>query len=262
METITIEKKWINCLGFRIYVEVNKTADPPQRGILLLHEGLGSVSRWKDFPQRLALRTQSIVIAYDRPGYGLSSKARLPRSVNFLQEEADEILPCVINEFFTKLPYFLFGHSDGGSIALAAAGHIQPSPSGVIVEAPHVMIEEQTLKGLLQVYSMQNDPEFISRLKKYHEDHTVELLNGWLGVWMKPEAKKWNIFDRLSLIKAPLLFIQGTEDQFGTLQQWEEIRKRTKGPIKSLILEGCGHVPHQQATERVLEAVSDFLRNI
>lgn len=262
MDAIRIEKHWLTCRDLQIYIEKILPKPSAQKGIVLLHEGLGSVSSWKDFPGKLAMATQCMVVAYDRPGYGLSSKVHQPRSLNFLQEEADEILPCVVEKFFNNLPYVLLGHSDGGSIALAGAGLLNPPPIGLVVEAPHVMIEEQTLQGIGRVNALRKNQEFVSRLQKHHGDKTTELLDWWLEVWMRPEAKQWNIFDRLPLIDMPLLFIQGTDDDFGTLQQWEEIHKRVKGRAESLIIEDCGHIPHQQAEDRILSAIAEFLKSL
>ncbi len=262
MEAIKLEKHWLTCRGLKIYAEEFLPQSSAQKGILLLHEGLGSVSLWKEFPARLAQLTNCMVVAYDRPGYGRSSKVQQPRSIYFLQEEADEILPCVVSRFFANRPYLLLGHSDGGTIALAGAGALNPPPVGVVVEAPHVMIEYQTLQGVRQVDAMRRNQEFISRLQKHHGDKTTELLDWWLDVWLRPEATQWNIFDRLPQVNMPLLFIQGTNDDFGTLQQWEEIQTRVKGRAESLIIEGCGHIPHLQAEECVLKAVAEFLKSL
>ncbi len=262
MEAVNKEIVWVNCSGQQIYTEQYIPRDSMRLGLVLLHEGLGAVSLWKDFPRKLALCSQSRVLAYDRPGYGKSSRIALPWELNFLQKEADEILPCIIQTFFNDLPYVLWGHSDGGSIALAAAGVLEPRPKALILEAPHVMIEEQTLKGVLQIHALRNDLDFIYRLTRHHGDKTMELLNGWLGVWMQPQARQWNIFDRLSLIDCPILFIQGSDDDFGTLRQWKEIRNRVKGRTESFILEGCGHIPHQCAEQKVLETAIQFIKTL
>ncbi|MGC8864454.1 MAG: alpha/beta fold hydrolase [Bacteroidales bacterium] len=263
MEALTKDDHWLKCNDSTIYVHtVSPPAQKTERVILLLHEGLGSVSQWKDFPEVLARETNCRVIAYDRPGYGCSEQVRLPRSLHYLEEEADTILPCVIDEFCRAKPYVLFGHSDGGSIALAAAGHLYPRPIGIIVEAPHVMIEEQTLQGVQQIYFLRDNDDFLSRFQKYHGEKTSTLLKWWTDTWLHPDARSWNIFERLSKIDMPLLFIQGEEDDFGTLQQWEEIYHRVVGRREGVFIPKCGHIPHLQARERVVDAVKHFLKGL
>lgn len=262
MEALNTEDLWLRCNGLTLYVRWVSPSPKAERVIFLLHEGLGSVEQWKDLPEYLARETHSRVIAYDRPGYGRSEQARLPRSLNYLEEEADVILPCVVNEFGRAAPYVLFGHSDGGSIALAAARRLNPRPAGIIVEAPHVMIEELTLQGVQQVYAQRDNEEFVARLQKYHGDKTSALLHWWTDIWLHPDARSWNIFERLSGLDIPLLFIQGEEDDYGTLQQWEEINRRWTGRREAFFIPQCGHTPHLQAREKMMEAVKSFLRGL
>lgn len=262
MEALIAEDLWLRCNGFTLYVRSLSPSAKAERVILLLHEGLGSVGQWKDFPEHLARQTLSRVIAYDRPGYGRSEQARLPRSLNYLEEEADEILPCVVKELCSAVPYVLLGHSDGGSIALAAARRLNPRPSGIIVEAPHVMIEELTLQGVRQVYAQRDNEAFVARLKKYHGEKTALLLRWWTDTWLHPDARRWNIFDRLSGLDIPLLYIQGEEDDFGTRHQWEEINRRATGRREAFFIPQCGHVPHLQAREKVIEVVKSFLKGL
>lgn len=228
--------------------------------LVFLHEGLGSIKQWKDFPNLLADRVHCPALLYDRYGYGLSEQRKEPVYSRFLHDEAIVALP----ELFTNLgleshPKFLVGHSDGGTVALVHAGAHPNDLLGVISEAAHVLVEEATLNGILQVQQDFGKGKMRELLKRYHGDRTDRLVTGWVNNWLSEESRNWNVEEFLPRIQCPVLAIQGDLDHFGSYAQLEAIRMKTKSPAEILFIEGCGHIPHKQAREQVLEAMSNFI---
>jgi pimeloyl-ACP methyl ester carboxylesterase len=231
--------------------------------LVFLHEGLGSIKQWKDFPALLAERAHCTALLYDRYGYGLSEQRKEPVYTTFLHDEAIRSLP----ELFWKLeitdhPKILVGHSDGGTIALIHAGAQPENILGVISEAAHVLVEPATLNGILQVKQDFSKGKMRELLKRYHGDRTDTLVTGWVNNWLSEESRRWNVEEFLPRIQCPVLAIQGDQDHFGSYAQLESIRRNTNGRAKILFIPGCGHIPHQQAKELVLEAMTKFITNI
>ncbi len=248
-------------LGKSIYYEFinhnEKSFSKPL--IIFLHEGLGCTEQWKDFPLLLAQTLNFPAFSYDRYGYGKSEKISENRNTAFLNKEALEFLPELLNNLnLSNRKIILFGHSDGGSIALLYASAFPQNVIGVITEAAHVFIEDISVQGIQNVAKEYQKGNLKERLQKYHGQNTQTMAESWTQTWLKPEAKKWNIEAELPKIKCPILAIQGTDDNYGTFAQLESIRKNTSANTELFYIEGCGHAPHHQAKEVVLQKTKEF----
>jgi pimeloyl-ACP methyl ester carboxylesterase len=226
--------------------------------LVFLHEGLGSIRQWRDFPARVAAASGCRALVYDRYGYGQSDVLAEPRrTVRFMHEEALRALP----ELLTSLAVdkaFLIGHSDGASIALihAGAGY---EVLGVAAMAPHVFIEPVCLTSIDKAAHAFETTELASRLGRYHRD-ARKTFYGWADVWLDPDFKCWDIRDDyLPNIGCPVLAIQGYDDEYGTLAQLDEIAQRVKGPCELMKLQNCGHAPFRDRPEKTLDAVVRFV---
>lgn len=226
--------------------------------IVMLHEGLGSVTTWRDFPERLAERTGAEVIVYSRYGYGRSTRRREPFGVDYMHRAALEELPGFLAAMNVANP-ILFGHSDGASIALIYAGAYPENVRGVIVEAPHVFTEEisvASIAAIRKVYDGSDDLR--NRLARHHSDPDSSFM-GWNEVWQLPAFRDWNIEEFLPSIRCPVSVIQGRDDEYGTLDQVDRILSGCDGRAEKLILDDCGHAPHRDQSEAVLAAVEKFI---
>nr|WP_298212296.1 alpha/beta hydrolase [Ferrimicrobium sp.] len=233
-----------------------KTLPGPK--ILLLHEGLGCVAMWKDFGQQLADRLKVPVIAYSRAGYGASSPIELPRPLDYMQREADQVLPDLLEELCDG-PRLLLGHSDGATIALAYAGSQRdPLLLGVIAIAPHVVVEDITIASIQQARAKFTTGSLAEKLARYHQSNLTTAFWGWNDVWLDPAFRTFSILDRLHAIDVPILALQGTEDAYGTGTQLELIAT-SAAPTTITLVEGANHSPHLTHTEQVLTAIERFL---
>jgi pimeloyl-ACP methyl ester carboxylesterase len=220
---------------------------------VLLHEGLGSVSTWRDFPRRLSEETGLGVFVYSRRGYGASPALAAPFAPSFMHEEA-RLLPEVLSTAGVVDPIFV-GHSDGGSIALLYEG---PRRALVLIAA-HVFVEDLTVASIAR---LPNNVELHDRLRKHHGSNTDALLAAWTGVWLSPEFRSWNIEDCLPRVTCPTLIIQGAVDEYGSLEQVRAIDRGVKGPVETLLLAGCGHSPHRDRPDEVLAAIAPFVTRL
>ncbi|WP_337180558.1 alpha/beta hydrolase [Sphingopyxis granuli] len=223
--------------------------------ILLLHEGLGSVAMWRDFPGRLADETGRPVIAWSRRGHGTSPPPPGPHEPDYMHWEA-RLIPSVLDQLGIERA-ILFGHSDGGSIALLAAAYFPRRVAGLILEAPHVFVEQvavDAIAGTREKYLSSDLPE---RLARYH-DRPDEMFWRWNDIWLDPRFRSWTIEEWLRDIRAPALLIQGTADEYGTLAQLDRIEAQLS-MTKRLELDGCGHSPHRDRRDAVVAAVAAFV---
>ena len=226
--------------------------------IVLLHEGLGSVAMWKDFPNALSSHSGFNVLAYSRFGYGSSSPVPLPRPMNYMQIEGQEVLPEIL-EALVEGDYFLLGHSDGASIAAVYSGvHKVAAHRGTIVMAPHFFTEDMGLKSIAAVKRAYEETGLRERLARYHDD-VDNAFYGWNGAWLDPEFKQWNIEKFLPEIDVPLLAIQGEGDEYGTSAQIETMTKNCKAPLSVSMLADCGHSPHRDQLAQTLRTISTFV---
>lgn len=244
-------------LFYRVNYPHDHTNDSPL--VVFLHEGLGCTAMWKDFPAKVSEAAGAIALVYDRLGYGKSDPVVKPRKPDFLRHEADVVLPRLLDVLGIDRPVCLFGHSDGASIALLAASLHPGRVKAVVAEAPHVVIEEVTINGVKSVQNLWKNGDLGDSLRKYHAENTEKMIASWLEVWLQPAAAEWKIIEDLQSVQSPVLFIQGMEDNFGTLLQMEIIRRSIKGPFEHLVIPGCGHSPHFQALETVLSQAVAFI---
>ena len=231
----------------------------PQRDspvIVMLHEGLGSVSMWRDFPQRLADATGCDVLAYSRVGYGKSDPIRTQRNARYMHDEALVTLPALLDALQVERP-ILLGHSDGGSIALIFAGGTGRPLRGLIAMAPHVMVEPISVSSIEQAKAAYQSTDLPRRLARYHDD-VDSAFWGWNDIWLHPEFRDWNIEEYLPRIECPVLAIQGENDEYGTMEQIERIARQARS-VETVKLPNCGHSPHKDQPEAVLAAVRVFV---
>jgi pimeloyl-ACP methyl ester carboxylesterase len=226
--------------------------------IVFLHEGLGSAGMWRDFPDRLAAATQCGALVYSRRGYGGSEPASGPRTLRFMHDEALDVLPAVLRHFAIEKPV-LFGHSDGASIAVIYTGARLGPVLALVLEAPHVFVEPVCVESIARVAEAYETTDLPERLARRHGDNTDSMFRTWTDVWLRPEFLYWNIEDYLPAIEEPVLVVQGEDDEYGTLRQVEAVVTQVRGPAESLVLPDCGHSPHKDQPDRVLEAAVRFI---
>ncbi len=229
--------------------------------IVFLHDSMGCIELWRDFPQRLGMLTECNVMIYDRQGYGRSIPFTGARRDNlYLEKEADILLGLL--EYCGIVNPVLFGHSDGGSIALIAAAKFPAKIGGVITEGAHVFVEDITIRGIEAAKKDYRSTSLDKRLKKYHGDKTDEMFEAWTETWTGSEFRSWNITHFLPGIVCPLLAIQGENDEYGTEEQVRTITEHTKGSAERIIIPGAGHTPHKEVPAEVLEPSAAFIRNL
>ena len=229
--------------------------------IVLLHEGLGCVAMWRDFPHALAAATSARVVVYSRYGYGRSTPlpagARNVRKASFMHKEAIEIAPLLLAKLNIENP-FLVGHSDGGSIALIHAATFPNAVCGVAAMAPHCFVEELSVHNIAEATTAFETTDLPARLSKYHLDSAATFY-GWNDVWLSAEFRAWNITELLNAIACPVLAVQGEQDQYGTMAQIDVIADRV--PTARLRkLAQCGHSPWKDARDTVLTEILNHFR--
>jgi pimeloyl-ACP methyl ester carboxylesterase len=225
--------------------------------LVFLHEGLGSASLWRDFPDRLAAATGLGALVYSRAGYGRSEPADLPRPVRFMHDEAKVLVEVL--EGTGVVDPVLVGHSDGASIAIVYAGSdAGPRPRALVLEAPHVFTEPHGLASIAAIGEQYRTTGLRERLARHHA-HVDVAFRGWNDVWLDPEFRAWNIEEYLPHIAAPTLVVQGEDDEYGTWAQVEAIRAGAGGPVEVLSVPACGHAPHREHPDVVLAAMARFV---
>lgn len=227
--------------------------------IVLLHEGLGCLELWRDFPRALAARTSCGVLAYSRAGYGHSDPIALPRPIDYMTREAEGPLAEIIAQMGLR-QMVLMGHSDGATIAAIYAGQVRDARlRGIVLMAPHFFCEPMGLDAIAEARIAYERGDLRTRLAKYHADPDMAF-RGWHDVWLHPEFRDWNIGEVIDMWRVRCLAIQGAEDQYGTLAQIEEIETRSFVPVQTVLLDGCRHAPHVDRTDIVLERVARFVQ--
>jgi len=229
--------------------------------IVFLHESLGCVELWRDFPKQMGEITACNVMVYDRLGYGKSSPfATAKRGNDYLEIEADILLEVL--EVCSIDKAILFGHSDGGSIALIAAAKYPLHISGVITEGAHIFVENITLQGIRDAVKAWHTTNLKERLQKYHGGKTDAVFWAWATTWLSDEFKSWNIEAFLPKIKCPVLVIQGENDEYGSIKQVNGIINQVPGEARQLIIPSAGHTPHKEAKKNVLEHAASFINQL
>ena len=248
--TVSIEHQWI-------------AGDKAAPLIVFLHEGLGSVSMWKDFPQRVCDAAGCRGLVYSRPGYGRSTPRAAEEAWNpdFMHRQAREVLPALLRALGIDAQAdrpWLLGHSDGGSIALLYAAAFPQRVAGLIVLAPHILVEEVSVASIEKARTAYLQTDLRQRLARHHDDADSAFW-GWNDIWLNPDFRRWNIEEEISAITCPLLAVQGLDDVYGTLAQIRGIASRV-AQAELLELPDCGHSPHQDQSERLIKAASAFIQ--
>jgi pimeloyl-ACP methyl ester carboxylesterase len=237
---------------------VELPGDAGRRPLVLMHEGLGSVGLWRDFPARLNEATGRRVIAFSRFGHGRSEPPPRARTPAFFHEEALDVLPALLPQLDADAP-ILVGHSDGGSIALIHAAY--HPVTGLALIAPHVFVEDFTVEEIRRTREAYEAGGLRERMARHHDDVDAAFF-GWCDVWLDPAFREWTIESDAAGVTAPALLIQGENDPYGTVEQIDRIRARVRGPVERLVVAGAGHSPHLEAPEPVLAAIGAFVARL
>jgi pimeloyl-ACP methyl ester carboxylesterase len=234
--------------------------DAARHPLVFLHEGLGCMELWRDFPDKLAARLGAPAFIYSRFGYGRSDGLTGPRTVRFMHEEALDVLPALLDQIGAREP-LLVGHSDGASIALIHAAMARRPVAGLALMAPHVFVEPITVASISSIREAYRGDtsagSLRTRLARYHI-RVDDAFLGWADTWLRKEFLDWSIEDLLDGVTVPTLLIQGRDDQYGTLSQLDRIQAGIRGPGSRLVLEGCGHSPWRDREGAVINAIAAF----
>ncbi len=233
---------------------------PNSPTIIFLHDSWGCIELWRDFPKKLGAITGCNVLIYDRQGYGKSCPFSKPREKNYMEVEAD-----ILNEIFEVCNVnkaILFGHSDGGTIALIAAAKYPDKILGIITEGAHVFVEDITLNGIREMVDLYNSSDLKAKLEKYHGQNTEALFWAWANTWTNSSYGDWSIESLLPAIKCPTMVIQGEFDEYGSLLQVDKIVGQVSGAATRLVIPNLKHTPHKENPELVLEQLSRFINKI
>lgn len=225
--------------------------------LVLLHDSLGCVDLWRDFPANLSSRLGRPVVAYDRLGFGRSSERTDLFGPDFIREEAEEFLPAVLGGLGIE-EFAVFGHSVGGAMALVAAARTGDRCKAVVSESAQAFVEDRTVAGILKARAHFQDPAQFERLGRWHGEKARWVLDAWTGVWLSPAFASWSLEPDLPQIRCPILVIHGDQDEYGSVRFPEFIRRGAGGPTEVHILSGCGHVPHRERQEVVAGLVARF----
>jgi pimeloyl-ACP methyl ester carboxylesterase len=259
-----VEHVDIDWCGLRVSVEhrwlARERAGTPL--VVFLHEGLGSVAMWKGFPQQLVDALGCRGLVYSRPGYGGSRihDAEQAWGLDFMHRQAHEVLPALLGALGVDpdvQPPWLFGHSDGGSIALLYAARFPSRVAGAVVLAPHIVVEDLSVRSIAKARQAWLDTDLRERLAKYHDDPD-RAFRRWNDIWLHPPFRAWSIEHEIAAIRCPLLAVQGVDDEYGTLEQIRGIARRVPS-AELLELDDCGHSPHRDQPDALIEAVVAFV---
>jgi pimeloyl-ACP methyl ester carboxylesterase len=252
---------FIHAGGHRLEYVWHGPAPDQAPTLVFLHEGLGSITQWRDFPRRLADATGCSALVYNRLGHGASDPLEGSRAVTFMHDEAQTVLPDVLRGCHVVNP-ILVGHSDGASIALIYAGSGIGRVTGLVLEAPHVFVEDLSVASIRDMKDRFETTELAEKLARHHGPNTENMFRGWNDIWLLPAFRLWNIEECLERITTPMLLIQGLDDQYGTVRQVEAIAAQVKGRVETVLLPGCAHSPHLEQPARTFEEATRLIREL
>lgn len=261
MPDVQQKDSYVNAAGHKLRVRrlthLDNDGQDHRPTVVFLHEGLGSIEMWHDFPAAIIEATGCDALLYDRWGHGKSDPFDSSRTLRYVHDEALDSLPQVLAELKVD-DAILIGHSDGGSIALIFAAEFPHLARGLISEAAHVFVEEITLEGIREAVRIYQTTDLKKKLKRYHGDKTESIFRAWSDTWLAPQFKHWNIEDCLPKINCPLLVIQGEDDQYATEAQVEAITRQV-AESRSIIIPNCAHTPHKEARDIVVKEMTEFV---
>jgi pimeloyl-ACP methyl ester carboxylesterase len=247
-------------LGKRVEVVTSVEVARGPTTLLFLHEGLGSAKQWRDFPERVGKSTSLTTIAYSRLGYGGSDPVTLPRPLGYMQDEAKDFLPKLLDALHIE-SVVLVGHSDGASIALVHAAIDRGARvRAIVLEAPHVFVEDLSVESITKARAAYEKGDLREKLAKHHGANVDIAFRGWNGAWLDPAFRAWNIEEYLPRIEVPALVIQGDDDPYGTCAQVDAIARQVHGRVETLMLPQCGHAPHRDQPDATHDAIVAFMK--
>ncbi|MEJ2155861.1 MAG: alpha/beta hydrolase [Desulfobacteraceae bacterium] len=246
-----------------VQLEVKRfPGDVDKPTLVFLHEGLGCVDMWHDFPARLSINSGCPALVYSRRGYGRSAPCDVPRPLIYMHDEGLEVLPELLATAEIG-DHVLIGHSDGGSISLIYAGGAPaPGLKAVITMAAHVFCETLSVTSIIEARAAFEENDLRERLAEYHRDNVDCAFWGWNKAWLNPDFMQWNIEAYLPNISVPLLVMQCYDDPYGTMAQVEAIEKKSAGPVRVCMLEECGHSPFKDQAQKSLKVACDFISRL
>jgi pimeloyl-ACP methyl ester carboxylesterase len=224
--------------------------------LVFLHEGLGCAALWRDFPDKVAREVGAPALVYSRFGYGKSAGLEAPRTPRFMHEEALDVLPVLLDRLEIARP-LLVGHSDGASIALIHAASSDRGVAGLVLMAPHVMVEPICVDSIASITATYREGPLRDRLARYHA-RVDDAFHGWSDIWLDPAFRDWSLDAEAAALSIPALLVQGRDDEYGTLAQIDRIEMLARGPIERLVLDKCGHSPHRDQEAAVVAAIAAF----
>lgn len=245
------------CLNAKVWTPKQTIVTTP---LVLLHDSLGSVAQWRDFPALLAQRLSRRVIAYDRLGFGQSSARQQLPSIHFIAEEAEIYFP-ILKKALSLNEFLLLGHSVGGGMAINIAA-CDPDCVGIITIAAQAFVEALTLQGIRHTQEVFSDPVQIAKLEKWHGEKANWVLRAWTERWLSPEFGEWSLENCIDKVHCPALIIHGENDEYGSTAFPNYIANNISHPTTAVILKNCGHLPHKEKTEEVLQHVAHFVSTI
>jgi pimeloyl-ACP methyl ester carboxylesterase len=259
--TIQATDSFVDAPGGKIFVRQWGSARSHGVPLVLLHDSLGNVELWRDFPAVLAAASNRRVIAYDRLGFGRSTQRMDHPSFAFIDEEAERYFPALRTGL--ELDRFvLFGHSVGGAMALRIAASFPQSCEAVVTESAQCFVESRTLDGIRAARSQFEDSAQLQKLARWHGDRAQWVLDAWIKVWLAPEFRDWSLDAHLGRVGCPVLAIHGDQDEYGSEQFPKRIAGRVRGPSQMILLENCGHVPHRERSEEIVRLTTSFLASL
>lgn len=258
MSPVATQQHWIETPHGQLFAQSWSPAQERGVPVVLLHDSLGCVALWRDFPERLAQASGRRVIAYDRLGFGRSTAHPGTLALNFVQDEALGDFQAVCQQL--ELTRFaVMGHSVGGGMAVGCAAAWPQACEKLITESAQAFVEERTLEGIRNAKSQFAEPGQLARLQRYHGDKAEWVLRAWTNTWLSAEFSQWNLAPQLSQVHCPLLSLHGDNDEFGSTRHPEHITALAAGPTSLHVLPHCGHVPHREQADAVLTLVQAFL---
>jgi pimeloyl-ACP methyl ester carboxylesterase len=257
----TSQPRFITLDGCRLEYQWHGPPAGDAPTIVFLHEGLGAISRWREFPAALCARLGWSGLVYNRQGYGASDPFDAPLTPHFLHHEALDVLPRLLDTSAISRPV-LFGHSDGASIALIGAGSGLIQPAALVLEAPHVFVEDLAVASIAELRGSYGSSDLRERLERHHGTNVDLLFETWTEVWLSDEFRSWNIEDYVARVTCPTLVIQGRDDEYGTLRQVDAVADRISARVEIALLDDCRHSPHIDQPDAAEGAAATFLAHL
>jgi len=258
MTAVTLREHWIDTPEGRLFAQDWLPASAQGVPIILLHDSLGCVALWRDFPAQLAAATGHRVIAYDRLGFGRSDPHPGFLARGFVEAQAQQGFAAVLGQLGVDA-FIVLGHSVGGGMAVACAAHFAERCQALIIESAQAFVEDLTLQGIRDADRQFAEPGQLERLTRYHGDKAEWVLRAWVDTWLQPAFTDWNLDALLAKVRCPMLCLHGDQDEFGSVAHPQRFTERAGGPSVMRLLQGCGHVPHREQAATVLAEVQRFL---